>query len=402
MKKVFLLALLVMLLTSLIAVGCGAKEVTPTGTATAPPTQTAAKAIYKLKYADWDPEMSVYIRCFVRPYKALIERETGGRVQIDLYLTETLVKRADLHDALLSGIADIVLEGVSNNPGRWPLMEIMGSPTLYKDAVTSGLALWDAYKEGVFLTEQQDVKRLNNRCVTTRALRARAGYIKTLEDFKGLKHDGTGFVMQEAARLLGTTAVAVTGPDTYDALQKGMIDFSFHEWEGMWIWRKCEVTKYPTDGFYMFGPSITGYSMSLNTYNKLPADIQAVFDKYSGNWMNMVTNVNMERENWWRYDQMVEFDKKVGNQPVYNMPPAEAARLRKALEPIAEKLADDAEKKGLPAKAALARVKGLVAKYEAMYPKTSEAMWKLFAEYGQGYVFPGYPAEFVMPNRPTP
>ena len=105
MKKMCAIIALLVLISFLPGlIGCTTTPTTTAPTITAPtgtaPT-TAPGEVIKMKWADWDPPVSVYVRTCTIPWIKLIESETGGRVKIDYYGAQTLVKRPDLYDALI-------------------------------------------------------------------------------------------------------------------------------------------------------------------------------------------------------------------------------------------------------------------------------------------------------------
>ncbi len=400
MKKVFLLALLVMLLSSLVAVGCGG-GVQPTGTATgtATATSTTPTKVYRLKFADFDPSQSIFIRNFVEPWCKLIERETGGRVVVDWYGVETLVKRADMHDAMLNGIADIVNEGPTQQPGRWPLFELVDCPFMYRSSIISGLAISECYAEGAFGNEYQDEIYFGARPNNLSNISSRIKFMKVLDDFKGQKRAASGYVATQIAVRMGSVGVALSGPDTYDAMQKGMIDYYVNEWEGTYIWRLYEVTKYRTDKCDMYTSGGTHYAMSKNTYNKLPADIQTIIRKYTTDdwWLMKLTSLNMDRESVWRRGMIKEYDIKAGNPPMYELPNDERERWKAALASLPGDMIKAAADKGLPAQATWDKLQEKIKKYEALYPAYGDKHWAMIAEFGYETVYPEYPKGFVMP-----
>jgi TRAP-type C4-dicarboxylate transport system substrate-binding protein len=321
----------------------------------------------------------------------LIERETGGRVVIDIYGSETLVKAADLYDALLTGIADICLIGPSFTPGRWPLVEIGHLPLLFRSSLICGLSMWEAHQMGLFGNELGEVKLLSCRPNNVYNIVSRNKPIKTLEDWKGQKCSSRGYVEAEMIKLFGAVPVDLGPAEVYDALAKGMIDMRCLEWEGQFIWRSYEVTKYRTDLVDMMIGASTCHGMSWDTYNSLPPDIQAVFDKYSGVWMTELTSANMDRENYWRRLMIIEHDKKVGNPPMYMLPEEERNRWIEHLAPLYDDYLQRLEDRGLPARACFEGLKKLSAKYEAMYPPMGDAHIAKIKEYGYEAVYPGWP-----------
>lgn len=360
------------------------------------PAPAAPTEVIRLKFSDWDPAVSVFCQAYREPWVRLIERETGGRVVIDVYGAETLVKMGDLYDALLTGISDICLVSPPRTPGRFPLLEISHLPFIFRSSLISGLAMWEANEKGLFQDELKEVKLLGFRPNDVYNIVHRSKYIQTLEDWKGQKCASTGWVQAEMIKLLGAVPVDLGPAESYDALAKGMIDMRILEWEGQWTWRTYEVSKYRTDlADIMIGAS-TLYAMSRDSYNSLPQDIQEVFDKYSGVWMTELTSANMDRENYWRRTMIEEHDKEVGNPEFYMLPDEERQRWIDALTPLYDDYLGDLEAKGLPARACFDGLKVLSKKYEMMYPPLGDAHIGKMKEYGYEAVYPGWP-----PNYPA-
>jgi len=393
-RKVIWLLVSILVVAGLLIgnLGCAAPAPAPGA-----PAPVAPKEVIRLKFADWDPAVSVFCRAYREPWCKLIERETGGRVVIDVYGSETLVKANDLYDALLTGIADICLVGPTRTPGRFPLLEISHLPFIFRSSLTCGLAMWEAYQTGLFQKEMAEVKLLSFRPNNVYNLVHRTKYIKTLEDWKGQKCDATGWVETEMVKLLGATPLTMSPAETYDALAKGMLDMRKLEWEGQFIWRTYEVSKYRTDKADMMIGASTNYAMSRDTYNSLPKDIQAVFDKYSGVWLTELTGANMDRENYWRRQMIIEHDKKVGNPPFYMLPEEERNRWIETLTPLYDTYINKLEAKGLPARACFEGLKKLAAKYEEMYPPLGDAHIAKMKEYGYEAVYPGHPDGWFWP-----
>jgi small subunit ribosomal protein S8 len=82
---------------------------------------------------------------------------------------------------------------------------------------------------------------------------------------------------QKFGQLTGSTMVNIPSQaDVYDALSKGMIDWSPLEWEGQYVFKRYEVTKYGIDKLNMTISANSWTSMCKDTWNSLPADIQAM------------------------------------------------------------------------------------------------------------------------------
>ena len=64
-------------------------------------------------------------------------------------------------------------------------------------------------------------------------------------------------------------------------------------------------------------------------------------------------------------EEIKEYDKKVGNPEVYNLPAAERARWVAAIQPMLDQWVADKEAAGLPGEAVMADLLSLVEKYSA-------------------------------------
>ncbi len=393
MKRVILIfGLLVVLITSLVVVGCGGGA-QPTGTATGTATATKAVKVTTLKWACWCPiSFAAFTGGYREPFAKLIEKKTGGRVKIDVYPSETLIKTPDLYEALKSGVIDMTVMGTSSLGGGSlvPLLNITTAPFLWKSGLITVKAMNELYFAGAFGDELQDIKVFNGRANAPSNFTSRIP-IKSVADLKGTKFNATGVMWQKFAELTGSTMVNIPSQaDVYDALSKGMIDWSPLEWEGQYVFKRYEVTKYGIDKLDMTISANSWVSMNKDTWNSLPPDIQAIFSQYTGEFSSEVICCNFDKDDVFCREFYREYWKKNGLPGMSNFPAEEKAKLVAQCQPIYDYLTDIADKAGKPGKATLARLKETLAKWEAIYPPGSEAEYKLRCKYPHGAVFPGY------------
>jgi TRAP-type C4-dicarboxylate transport system substrate-binding protein len=169
--------------------------------------------------------------------------------------------------------------------------------------------------------------------------------VKTLEDIKGLKIRVTGGPPTEQMRALGEVPILMPMPDTYLALDKGVIDGMGAPWEPILAHRLYEVVKY-----YTIVPlSAVYFSMPINKqkWESLPKDVRDGITSVSG----------LEGARFWgrnffdRVEGAVDETVKKGGHTLvkYTVPPEEVERWTKvAGMPIWKEWVKRMESKGYP------------------------------------------------------
>ena len=144
--------------------------------------------------------------------------------------------------------------------------------------------------------------------------------------------------------------------DVYVALEKGTIDGLFGPYEALKSLRLGEVVDYCTALNIANGPSAQRI-MNLNSWNRLPPDIQKVFED------------NIE---WWGYeiqkslenaDQAgIEFGKEQGVEFI-ELSPEDLKKFYSLLEAVALKDAAELDAKGLPGTKIFSETRRLIELY---------------------------------------
>ena len=179
--------------------------------------------------------------------------------------------------------------------------------------------------------------------------------VKKLEDLKGLKIRSTG-LSAKVVTALGGVPVAMPQGDTYESLQKGIVDGTFAPIETLKGWKQGEVIKHTTvcdKVGYTTGMFVV---MNKKKWDALPADIKSVIEEVSARW------IAVHGETWDRVDsEGKKFTTGLGNDLIA-LPDAESARWTKAVKPILEAYVRETNKKGLPGTKALSTLQDLIAK----------------------------------------
>ncbi len=175
-----------------------------------------------------------------------VEKRTNGKVKITLFPGGTLTPASTCYDGVVKGISDIGMSVLGYTKGKFPLTEVIDLPLGY----TNGMAatrLINQYYQKFKPKEFEEVKVLYLHAHGPGILHTKKAVSK-LEDLKGLRIRCTG-TAAKVVSALGGTPVSLPMGETYDALNRGMVDGSMAPMESLEGWKWGEVVKSTTESY---------------------------------------------------------------------------------------------------------------------------------------------------------
>ncbi len=315
---------------------------------------SSSNGTISLSYSIFFPPSHIQCKTAVAWAKE-INKRTQGRVKINVYAAGALTPAAQCYDGVVKGISDIGMSCFAYTRGRFPLLEGLDLPLGYPSGLAAtriANAMVQKYKPA----ELADTHVLYLHAHGPGILASKKA-VKSLDDLKGLKVRATG-LSEKIVRALGGTALGMTQPETYEALQKGVVEATLCPIETLKGWKQGEVVDYVVDS------SAIGYTTSMfvvmnkDKWNQLPPDIQAIFTAVSEEW------IAKQGEAWDQADKEGrEFVKKRKRQFV-TLPEAEEQRWTAAVKPILDDYVKATAEKKLPGAAFLADVQAELVKYK--------------------------------------
>ena len=265
-------------------------------------------------------------------------------MKITLFPGGTLTPAATCYDGVVKGISDIGMSVLGYTKGKFPLTEVIDLPLGYQ----SGLAatrLINQYYQKFRPKEFDEVKVLYLHAHGPGILHSKKAVAK-LEDLKGLRIRCTGTVT-EMVKALGGVPMSMPMGETYDALNRGMVEGSMAPMESLEGWKWGEVVKFTTESY---GSAYsTGFFVVMNKekWNALPADIQKTIDKVNPEWIEKTGKL------WDDVDKSgKEFSLKLGNK-IISLSKEENQRWANAIRPVLDDILNNMKGKGLPGEEAL-------------------------------------------------
>ena len=291
------------------------------------------------------PKHLRYIHVF-EPWIKMIEEKTKGAVKINPYFNMTLAPAAELFDATVSGVADLSESYTFGIPGKFPLSEILQLPeTGFRTSLSNSRALWHIYKTFPEVkAEYKGVKLLWLHSTPSMKLMLKKKPVRSLEDLKGLKIAVSGATMVKMGKALGFTPVTMPTADIYVAQDKGVIDGHIRPSELLVSRRFLEVTKYGIENIDL-GHDLFFVAMNPKTFEKLPPEVQKVFEELSGDWA-----VDFTGKAWDKFDKDAEDEVKKKGFEYITLSKSEVERWIKLLAPVKDEYVAELEAKKLPGK----------------------------------------------------
>jgi len=283
-----------------------------------------------------------------------ISEATNGKVKITFYFSETLLKAPDTYEGVVSGIANIGLMVPSYTPGLFPMLELVDLPVDYNSSEVISQVLWDCYNE--FQPEElSKIKVLTCYAIGPGGIITK-NPVRKLEDLSGKQIRSVGLAASYMSAL-GASPVSIAMPESYEALSKGVCDGVLNAWEPFITWKLVEVADYMTMTPFLYSSPFL-VIMNLDTWNSLPPDIQAVFDKIGEEFVGY--HGSSESNNAIiAVQNIIDLGKEI-----IVLSDEEEAKWTEAVKPAIEKAIADREDKG-PARDFYNRMVELAEKYNA-------------------------------------
>ena len=277
MKKFFALILALVMALSLVA--CGEKA--PVADDSAPADDGAASSGYEtveLLFATTFNEMETS-GAAIKYFTDYITEKSGGAITFDIKWGGTLAGTGEELSFLQQGAFDMSVLGQSQYSNVFALLNFPGQTDgsqqkcldyfnyiVYENAETA--ALIEAQ------VEAQGVKMLGFMANGGNAFNLKSD-ITTLEGMKGLT---LGIAMNQSAfKELGFGIYDMFPWDGYEALSKGMADFSYMATGPMIMLNWHEVTPFFVDANQFTAGNY--FTISLERWNSLSAEAQALFEE---------------------------------------------------------------------------------------------------------------------------
>lgn len=329
---------------------------TPTQAAAPKPSSPAVAAQpIKLKFSDSVPLQDVFNKDIYPAWIKDIATKTaaiGKPVEITLMGGGVLGKSDAQYNLVMTGVADIAMYGLEHYGSRFPLNELIEMPFMFQTSANAALVQWEmAHKYPEFLKEFSEAKLLWFQPTAPTHFQMRGKMIKTPADLKGLKVLGKSTPTNKSLELMGATPVTVMMGETYQSLERGMVDGGVIEWQAVVAFKWMEVTKYRSQlpkGLFVNRLAV---SMNNSTWNSLPPEVQKIITETTGRAMTQFSGDGYDKANNACLKVIQDFDKKAGNPELYNIPDEELQNWKKVVTSVYDKWIADMTAKGYPAKA---------------------------------------------------
>ncbi len=262
-------------------------------------------------------------------FKALAEKNTKGRVKVELYPNSQLYKDKEELEALQLGAVQMLAPSLAKfGPLGAKEFEVFDLPYIFPTkaalyAVTEGPI-------GKSMLQKLEPKGITGLAFWDNGFKVMSANkpLHTPADFKGLKmRIQASKVLDAQMRALGANPQVLAFSEVYQALQTGVVDGTENPPSNVYTQKMHEVQKHIT----MSNHGYLGYAVIVNKkfWDGLPADIRSSLEAAMRDATTYEKAI-AQRDN----DMAMDAIKKTGKTTVYNLTPAEQAAWRKALLPV--------------------------------------------------------------------
>jgi TRAP-type C4-dicarboxylate transport system substrate-binding protein len=303
----------------------------------------AAEPLAKLRYAHWFPPTHPHA-VLIDQWCKEVEKRTDGRVKVTHFPGATLSPIAQIYDGVAKGVFEVGVAPTSYTAGRFPLSEVVDLPLGYSGGNQATRVANEFYNK-FRPKEFDDVKMLYLHAHGPGFIHTKKP-ISKVDEVKGLRIKSTG-LSGKIVSVLGGTPVTIPLTETYEAVQRGIVDGLIIHNEVLKTFRFGEVAKCT-----VMDHGVSNTTMFVTVMNKqkwvgLPKDVQQIIDKMSAEWADKTATVYVQLDK-----EGDDYLAQSGNK-VVKVSKEEEAKTAAKMKPILGDYVQSMKAKGLPGDEAL-------------------------------------------------
>ena len=298
---------------------------------------SAEAASVKLTYSNFFPPGHIQSK-LAESWCKEVEKRTNGQVVVEYFPGGTLTKARQIYDGVVEGLSDVGFSVLAYTRGRFPEMAAVDLPLGYTSGMVATKVINAVYKE-FMPKELMDTQVMYLHAHGPGLINTKSKAVRKMEDMKGLKFraHGTSALVVKA---LGGTPVSKPMPETYQMLQKGVVDGAAYPFEANKGWKLGEVTRFCTADFSAAYTTSFFVVMNKAKWNSISAANQKIIDQINLEW------ADKHGEAWNTSDALgIVFFLNQGGE-IIGLDAKESERWKKAVAPIIEDYKTDMNKKG--------------------------------------------------------
>lgn len=285
-----------------------------------------------------------------------VEKRTAGAVKIEYFPGQTLTKSNQCYDGVVEGLSDIGFAVLAYTPGRFPVMLAVDLPLGYTSGVAATKVINDVYNQ-FKPKELDDTKVMYLHAHGPGLIHTKDKPVLKMEDMKALKFRSHG-TSAEVVKALGGTPIAKPMPETYEMLQKGVVDGAVYPLEGNKGWKLGEVVRYCTANLSSAYTTSFFVVMNKDKWKSISPKDQKIIEEINAEWV-------VKHGDAWDTSDMIgiKYFLEQGGQ-IIGQDSKESARWKAAVAPIMDQYVIDLNKKGLNGKEIVGFIEAALKKYQ--------------------------------------
>ena len=316
---------------------------------------------FTLSVQNHDPATSICGQ-YVEAWGNKVKEASGGRIDFVYYHGGSLVSAADAADAVENGTADIAWSAASIYAGKFPISEgVMLPLNGVVNARMGSKVMMDLLAELPEMQKEYSAYKVIQLSTCTYAPISLVNKkVETIQDIQGLRLRAAGATVITWAKAVGISPITVPTPETYENLQKNVIDGCMNDWHNISATKLTEVTKYILD--YPVNCSPLFLLMNKDSYAALPADLQAIIDQFSGAYASDMAGVYWDSTRAWVYDTA-----GASSVEIYDPSPQLVTDFEAVREAVHADYINYLNGKGLDGKKVYDKMMEIIARYKGKY-----------------------------------
>ena len=251
---------------------------------------SSQEKVYEFILTCQDPATS-HTANFINDWAAKITEESGGRIKFVMYYGGSLGSISEVVDMVLNHNADICWtgSGMGANAGRFPYTDVIALPIpgVELNSIQMGNIMWHLYSTFPEIqAEWSDFYVIECSANASIPFPTAKKQINSPSDFNGLRMRATVAPMVSYIKALGCVPMGILLPDTFENLEKNVIDGCCNDWTVLLSYGLWDVLDYVLD--YPIAFTNQTMIMNIDAYNSLPDDLKAIMDANSGEYASLM------------------------------------------------------------------------------------------------------------------